>query len=280
MPPVMQKHAVLLALLGFAALPAAFATGVAGGADGHPWAGSWRLDRERSHFIGPAIKIEQSGNVYHFDFGAVAFDVAADGKDHVTVGPRTTSIKQTGPSRWYRVHKANGVEVDHSTLSVADPAGVMTIETVAKGSDGTSHTSTETLRRLSPGTGLAGTWRSDTAGINISERIDITPLPGGRLHWSLPDDGQFFDVTIDGPAVPLQGASSMAGLTMLVERVGSELHWTNFLNGKPWMRGIDRVQSDGRTLEETTWTPSWPGDRQVAMYRCDSGPCAGGDATH
>jgi hypothetical protein len=231
------------------------------------WVGSWTLDRAQSHLIGPAITIGRVAHGYHFDFGAVAFDVGDDGKDYPTVPTRTTSIKQTAPSQWYRVHKVNGAEVDHSVLVVSKDGGTMTIATVARAADGTTHSSDETLQRIGAGVGLAGTWRSGSEGVNVSPEIQITAGDGGKLPWSLPRDKQYCDVVPDGPAVPLLGSGSIPGLTMLVQRDGDGLRWTNYVNAKPWMYGIDKVSADGLRLEETTWTPARPEDKQVAVYR-------------
>lgn len=268
------------ALLSMATLtmqPISAAPVARGSIDAQSWSGTWKLDRAHSQFVGPAITIGRTRNGYHFDFGAVAFDVPDDGKDHVTVPPRSTSIKQTAASQWYRVHKVNGAEVDHSVITVDESKSLMTIDTVALAPDGSKHMATETMRRIEPGKGLAGNWRSDSQGINVSTTIEIDVKKNGSVHWNLPDDKQFFDAVVDGPAVPLAGTGSMAGLTMIVQRDKNGLRWTNFLNGKPWMYGIDTLAPDHHTLQETTWTPSRPADKQVASYRCVQGPCAAGD---
>ena len=231
------------------------------------WFGTWQLDRSRSHLVGASITIGRIPHGYHFDFGAVSFNVSDDGRDTTTLGDRTTSIKPLTPNSWYRVHKVAGNEVDHSTLTLAGDSRTLHIHTIATALDGIPQASDESMTRIGPGAGLAGTWRSTNPGVNVTALITIEAAGSGRLTWIFPDQGQRYTVATDAVPVTEIGPGVPATATIAFRRVSDhELQWTERLRGQPFTEGIDRLAADGLTLEETTWPSHTPADRQVAVY--------------
>lgn len=127
-----------------------------GMAKGKAWFGTWVLDRDRSHFTGSSVTIRRVATGYPFDFGAVSFDVGDDGRDYPTVPTRSTSLQQVGPLAWVRVHKVNGLPVDHSTLTVTADGRSMLIHTTARDADAATHTTDERMGRVGQESGLVG----------------------------------------------------------------------------------------------------------------------------
>ena len=64
---------------------------------------------------------------------------------------RTTSLKPVGQREWFRVHKANGKEVDHSTIRITPDNRAMLIHTVATDPSGATHVSNDALSAWSQG---------------------------------------------------------------------------------------------------------------------------------
>ena len=231
------------------------------------WLGDWRLDRSRSGLAGPTLRIGRVPRGYSFDFGAARFEIGDDGRDYPTVPTRSTSLKALGPRSWLRQHKVNGKVVDRSRLLITPDQRLLVIESVAVAPDGRTRASRETLRRLAGGRGLAGTWRSTAAGADVPDRIVISDAGGGRLRLEYPGEGQFYVLEPGGPPASLGGARAVPGVTMALQPVSAaRLRWTEFVGGKPYRLGVDRLLLNGRFLEETSWPAIAPSERQRAVY--------------
>ena len=154
---------------------------------------------------------------YHFDFGAVSFDIGDDGKDYPTVPTRSTSLKVIGEREWFRVHKIDGKEVDHSTLTITPDGQTLLVHTVWTDIHGKTHESDETEKRVGDRTGLAGTWRSTTAGINVPKTIVIDDAGKGGIRRQFPDEGQLLPCRRS--ANSYKGSRSVPGVTVALRTI-------------------------------------------------------------
>lgn len=260
MKRLLQKRMLAVAALVLPGMAAA--TGL------HPaWFGVWKLDRAQSHLVGASITIGRITGGYHFDFGAVSFDVGDDGRDYPTVPSRTTSLKAVGKREWLRVHKIDGKEVDRSSIRVTADQQTLLIHTLTRKPGGAVQASDDRLQRVGAGVGLAGTWRGSVVGINVAQTIVLADAGAGKLRWQFPGDAQYFVATLDGAPAPYQGAHAVPGVTRRLHAISRlAMRWTEFVQGKPYQQGIDHLSTDGRTLSETTWFVAQPGERQEAVY--------------
>ena len=231
------------------------------------WLGNWKLDRSKSHLIGPSISIKRTGHKYLFDFGAVSFTIGDDGADYPTVNSRSTSLKQTGARTWLRIHRIRGKEVDRSTIVISQDNRNMVIHTVSVDNGQDPRTSDERLTRTGQGHGLAGTWRSTTAGANVSEIISLGNEGRRGLRWGFPNEGQYYIVLPNGPPASDEGPRSVPGVTLLLKVLSAtSMEWTESINGKPYMKGIDTLSDGGNVLQERSWPVLHPSEQQLAVY--------------
>lgn len=232
-----------------------------------PWSGTWKLDRSRSTLTGQSIRIQRIPTGYHFDFGAVSFDIGDDGAFYPTIAGRSTSIRSTGPMSWVRIHRANGKDFEHSTLRITPDQRTLIINSETAGPDGSVKWSQDVEQRVGKGNGLAGTWRSKTPGINVPATIFLKVMDAGQIRIGSPDEGNYFVLTPDGPAAANQGPRATPDATLKLRRISpNEMQWTALLAGKPFQEGIDVLTKDGDLLE-TTWTEKFPDEKQRAVYR-------------
>ncbi len=215
------------------------------------WFGTWKLNRALSHLTGPSITITRVPGGYHFDFGAISFDIGDDGKDYPTISSGSTSLKVIGAREWFRVHKVAGKEVDHSTLRITPDGKTLLIHTIATDVDGKTHQSDDTEERVGYGSGLAGTWRSNVAGINTPEMIVLEDAGEGRIRRKSPNEGQFYVAVPNGKPAPYKGPRSVPGVTVSLWTVsGTKMRWTDFINGRPYSRPGNRHVVGGREIVE------------------------------
>ena len=231
-----------------------------------PWSGTWTLDRNRSVLTGQSIQIERVPSGYHFDFGAVKFDIGDDGKFYPTIPGRTTSIKPIGPLAWVRVHRSNGKDFERSILRISPDQQTLVIDSETVDPEGNTHKSQDVEQRVGAGEGLAGVCRSRTPGINVPMTVFLSVLDDGRIQIGTPEDGNFFVVTPNGPAAANQGPRATAGAKLLLRRISAtEMRWTVMLGENPFQEGIDVLSATGELIE-TTWTEKFPRERQQAVY--------------
>lgn len=231
------------------------------------WTGRWQIDYSRSQLVGPTTRIRRVSHGFRFDFGAVAFTVGDDGRDYPTVPTRTTSIKALGALTWLRVHKVRGQVVDRSTLTVSDDGRELRIH-VIKAPGRRNAPADELLLRSGTGLGLAGVWRSTVVGATIPKRFTVERRQSDELRWTYPDDGQYYDVVVDGRSSQLRGARSVPGVTLRLRSMGPlQMRSIESVNGKPYTLAVVWLSRDGAMLTETTWQSDAPAIRQHAVYR-------------
>lgn len=231
------------------------------------WLGSWKLDRNRSHLVGPSITIRQVTNGYLFNFGATSFTVGDDGADYPTVDSRSTSLKEISVRTWLRIHKIRGKEVDRSTIVISPDNTKMTIHTASVESGRAPRTSEDILTRVGVGDGLAGTWRSTTAGANVSNVITLKRQGTHGIRWEFPEEGQYYIVMPNGQAALNQGPRSVPGVTLIVRTLSAtSMEWTESIKGNPYRNGRDTLLDGGNVLQEESWLEIKPSERQRAVY--------------
>ncbi len=230
------------------------------------WYGTWRLDRSRSRLLSETLRIGRTAQGYHFDFGAVSFDIGEDGRFYPTVPGRSTSLRRTGPRSWVRMHRIHGRNVDRSLLRLSPDQRTLRIDTVATSETGTVTRSREIERRVGPGHGLAGTWRSGEPGGDVPRTLVLRAQAGGRMLISAPEQGNAFVVLPNGPPAANQGPRAVAGVQLRVRMVSAtEMRWTETIAHHAYLEGTDRLAPDG-TLTETTWPDQFPAEKEQAVY--------------
>lgn len=232
------------------------------------WVGTWKLDRSASHFVGFVVTIHRLPHSYRFDLEGTTIEVGDDGNDYVTIPTRTTSFKQLNANQWLRIHKIDGKEIDTSTFTLSPDGRSFVIHTVATDDKGEKHESDELFKREDTGTGIDGTWRSSSAGINASERLDIEAAQGGGLRFSYPGEDLFFVSPLDGSSVAYGGAHAVPSIRVAVSTISPmQLRRTDFLKGSPYEEGTDTLSADGQQLTEVSWHVANPHDKDEAVYR-------------
>ena len=66
-----------------------------------PFAGTWKVDKDKSKVSGDTVRFAPAGNKVHVAFGAVAYDFTPDGSDSTT---------PFGTSAWKKVDRDERVE--------------------------------------------------------------------------------------------------------------------------------------------------------------------------
>ncbi len=226
--------------------------------------GIWRLDRAASSLHGPRLDIGAAPGGYAFRFGAARFVLPEDGCLHPTVPGREMSLRRIDARHWERVHRAGGRDVDRSLIALSPDGRTLTIRTSAAGRPPEE----ETLTRIGAGRGMAGSWRSGKADVDVAEREEFADAGAGRVRWSVPSEGNWYVVAPNGPAAVDQGPTATSAATLRMTTSGpGRFDWVERVGGAPFRAGRLAVSADGGTLVDLSWPAATPGERQRAVYR-------------
>jgi len=236
-------------------------------AEANPWIGTWKLNRDKSTFTGTSYTMTKTPKGYLFDVGQLKFEVGDDGKDYPTVAPETYSIKQTGKSEWLGVTKTSGKETGRDTMTLSADGKTLTDKTTGTHADGSTFSSAETDIRVGSGTGLAGTWKSTQVSSTSPNIVVLSDAGGGKYKYFNPASEGGYTLSLDGKAVSFVGPRASPSETISFKAV-SEVEWTytGYLNGKPWVKGVNTVSADKRSMTETEWMVDKPTEKTIAFY--------------
>ncbi len=236
-------------------------------AAGNPWLGTWKLNRAKSTFTGETYTVVKNGNLYHFDYGAVKFDVGEDGKDYPVIATRTASLKSTGKNEWLQVSKANGVEVSRAELKLSDDGKTLTSKGTGTRADGSTFKSESVDERVSGGPGLAGTFKSVKESTTASSVMTWSDAGAGKIKVDYPSSKGTTLVTFDGKPVKEEGPRAIPDETTTYKQVSStEIKYTVFEKGKSYVEGVETVSADGKVLKDVSWLVTKPAEKTTAIY--------------
>ena len=153
----------------------------------NPWLGTWKVNRDKSIYTGSTTTVKKIPNGYHFDFGAVKYDVIEDGQDHEILPGRVANLKATGKNEWLQVSKIDGKEVGRTTLKLSDDGKVLTQTATGTTASGDTYKTETKMTRLDASTGLAGTWKIDKESSSAKTIMVYSDAGAGKLKMDFPE---------------------------------------------------------------------------------------------
>lgn len=233
----------------------------------NPWFGTWKLNRGKSTLTGTTTKVVKNGNAYHFDMGAVKYDVFDDGQDHPTVPDHTTMLKSTGKNEWLQVDKVKGVEVSRAKMTLSNDGNTLTISGTGTRADGSTYKADTKVTRVGTGSGLAGTWKDVSENSSAGETVICSDAGNGKIKLAFVESKSEVVVGLDGVPAPQVGPRVPAGETWSVHKVSpTELKYTISMQGKPFVDGIETVSADGKVLKDVSWLVSQPTEKTTEIF--------------
>ena len=257
----MKKNALLATALAlFTLAQPAFAVD-------NPWYGTWKMNRAKSILTGTSYTVVKNGNSYHFDYGAVKFDITDDGKDCPVVSTRTSSLKPTGKNEWLMVNKRNGIELSRSTLTLSSDGKTLTETTTGTRADGTTYKNEKTDERLSGGPDLAGTWKDRKESSNVAEVMTYADGGNGMLKIDYPASKDSTVYPLDGKQTQSTGPRAIPDFTTAYKKVsGTELKYSVYMKNKPYFEGVQTVSPDGKMLKDVGWLVTKPDEKMTEIF--------------
>ena len=218
-----------------------------------PFCGKWKLNKEKSKFTGDLIKIQDlGGNKYRWTAGNVSDTIANDGTDQPVHFGRTISMTPEGPNSWKMVIKQNGKTISSMTHTIAENGKSQTINGTDYKPDGTTSEFSATWKKLSGGSGWAGTWQEADLKFTSPDEWLIESYEGDGLTFNTPAYNDILSMKFDGKDYEEKGPTVAPGSMSSGKRVNARtLEVTDKVKGEVMDHTRFEVSPDGKTLKLT-----------------------------
>jgi len=219
-----------------------------------PFCGKWKLNMTKSQFTGELIKIEAlGGEKYMWTVGNVSDTLTYDGTEQKPDQfGRTTSMAPDGPNSWKMVIKKDGRVISTMTHTISEDGKTQTIKGTDTKPDGTTSDFDVTWKKVSGGSGWAGTWEETDVKFTSPDVWEIAPYEGDGLTFNNPAYQHTLSMKFDGKEYEEKGPDVAPGSTSSGKRVDAQtLDVTSKVKGEVFSQTKCEVSHDGKTLTLT-----------------------------
>ena len=225
-----------------------------------PLVGKWKLNQEKSKFVGEQMKIQDLGDKkYKFTFGEVSDTVTANGTDQPAHFGQTISITEEGPKEWKMIIKKDGRVVSSMTHALSDDGNTQTIKGTNTKPDGTTSDFEVIDKRVGSGSGWDGTWESTDVKFNSPDEWDIKPYGAHGLTFYTPAYKDTLSMNFDGKEYTEKGPNVAPGSTSSGKRVDTNtLELIDKVKGQVMDHTKFEVSPDGKVLTLTVHEQGQP----------------------
>lgn len=218
-----------------------------------PFVGKWKLNMEKSKFVGEQWKIEDlGGNKYKWTSGGVTDTITADGTDQPDHFGRTISLAPQGATEWKMVIKKDGRTLSSMVHSLSADGKKQTIKGTETKPDGTTSDFEAGWKKVSGGSGWAGTWESTDVKFTSPDQWEISPYGGDGLTFNTPAYKDTISMKFDGKDYEEKGPNVAPGSMSSGKRVNERtLEVTDKVKGQVMDHTKFEVSADGKILTLT-----------------------------
>ena len=232
-----------------------------------PWAGSWKLNPDKSDFGETTVTYEKTASgEMKLTADGQSYSFKADGADYPTPWGHSASWKMVDESTWKVTNKIGEKVVRTATLKVAPDGGTLTVDDKYTDASGRSSESRTVLQRASGDSGLAGKWKTTNVKINAPGTMKISSSGPDGVTLTFVEDDATCSARFDGKDHPATGPVWPSGWTCAVAKSGAsglEVKWKR--EGKVMYQETLTPSADGETLTDVGSAPG-TGETVKAVY--------------
>ena len=230
----------------------------------NPWNGSWKVDRSTFKYDGPTFSIATDADGFTVTgSGNAGLKVVCDGKPIAHANGSTTTCQKSAAGYELK-NTREGKSVSKEKLEISSDGKTITRTLDIAPPDGSPYTITGTLRRISGGTGLSGTWKETAIRTSRDTGVLTILINGNSIDFKETDDNKPITCKLDGSPTTILGTQTMT----VKQDDPRTLKVTYSNNGKVARENTLVLSSDGRTVKETDITPApWPSTMSVTFHK-------------
>ncbi len=216
----------------------------------NPFAGTWKLNTEKSNLTGDTITFTSEGSgAIKFSVGSFSYTFKADGKERAGLIGEIVSWKAIDDHTWEETEKANGKLIATDTIKLSDDGKTLDIKTAGTHANGESYQDEATYERTSGDSGIIGTWKSTKVQGGSPEVIELKAYGADGLTFYSPSDKFTFNAKFDGKPYPATGPTIPPGASGTLRRTGPlSFELAEIYKSKPFWKGTYTVSEDKSTL--------------------------------
>jgi hypothetical protein len=218
-----------------------------------PFCGKWKLNMENSQFAGEQIKIQDlGGNKYKWMVGDRSDTITFDGTDQPVHFGRTLSMTPDGTDNWKMVIKKDGRVLSSMTHTLSDGGKKQMIKGTESKPDGTTSDFNVVWKKVSGGSGLAGTWEETDVKFTSPDEWVIEAYEGDGLTFNTPAYQDVLSMKFDGKDYEEKGPNVAPGSASSGKRINAQvLEVTDKVKGEVMDHTKFELSPDGKTLTLT-----------------------------
>lgn len=218
-----------------------------------PFAGTWKLNQEKSQFTGDTMSFTaQRGGSIRFNAAGQYYTFKADGKRRAGLMRQQVAWTKVDDRTWRAAWSLKKKPVATETLAIAPDGRTLTDTVRGARADGTTFEDQIVYERTKgDGATLLGSWRSTRVNLAGFQTITIESRKPEGIVLTMVDFKSTCRAQLDGQDYPMKGPMTPPGVTMSFKSKGDRaLQLLQKQSGIPLYRGTMTVDAEGRTL---TW---------------------------
>lgn len=226
----------------------------------NPFAGTWKLNQEKSQLAGDTMKFgPAAGDSIELTAGGVTYSFRVDGQNYAMPSGYLAIWRQTSPTSWtteYR--KTDGKLLSSDTWKLSGDKN-LSVTTSGVKADGDLYTDTAEYERTAGTSGLLGAWKSTQVKLSSPDEFSIQVSGLDALILKVPAMKITCEAHFDGKEVAVEGPDLPPGLRVAFSRTGPySFRLVQKLNGNEVSSSVYTVSDDGRTMTEVGGAPGDP----------------------
>jgi hypothetical protein len=252
----------LVYVIGCALLaPAAFAAS--------PWDGTWKLDRNKSHFTGASYTYSKTADgMWQIKNGPITIAFAPDGKPYPVLDADHTMIVTLADAHTMKtVNQFKGKTTSTSVDTLSADGNTLTDVTTGTHEDGSPYTSTESDARSGTGEGFLGTWTSTKESNSTPSVNVIATAADGSVTFIDPTSQFSLTVKLDGTPAKAVAPQMTEGVTFSYKKTSAtHLDYTVMLKGNTVVVGYMELAKNGKSYQDVSWLVGKEAEKSTAVY--------------
>jgi hypothetical protein len=227
----------------------------------NPFAGTWKLNQEKSQLAGDTMKFgPAAGDSIELTAGGVTYSFRVDGQNYAMPSGNIAIWRQTSATSWtteYR--KTDGKLLSSDTWKLSADGKNLSVTTSGVKADGDLYTDTAEYERTVGTSGLLGAWKSTQVKLSSPDEFTIQVSGLDGLILKVPAMKITCEAHFDGKEVAVQGPDLPPGLRVAFSRTGPySFRLVQKLNSSVVSSSVYTVSDDGQTMTEVGGVPGDP----------------------
>jgi hypothetical protein len=212
-----------------------------------PFAGTWKLNLDKSKLAGDTVTFTAAGQGMRFTAGGESYEFKTDGSENKTRFG-TAAWKKVGDQTWEETDMVKGRLDTTVTWTLSDDGKTLTARATGDKPGGGKFDDTSTYVRTAGTHGLAGTWKDKEYKGSSPSLLVINDAENG-LTFDEPDFKLKASATFDGKPGDVEGPTIPAGASFFITKASAHsFKMTRTQSGKPFDQSTWTVSPSGKLL--------------------------------